>query len=82
MLQLVVEIHNTQASILPVRSQIESSQSRRQAEACRTFYELLESGDGLVTELVQPIRYELTPRETFAFHFSDSKISSCWQSRS
>ena len=37
MLQLVVEIHNTQAMILPVTSHIESSQSRRQAEAYRTL---------------------------------------------
>ena len=37
MLQLVVEIHNTQALILPVTSHIESSQSRRQAEAYRTL---------------------------------------------
>ena len=37
MLQLVVEIHNTQASMLPVTSQIKRSQSRRQAEAYRTL---------------------------------------------
>jgi len=37
MLQLVVEIHNTQALILPVTSHIESSQSRGQAEAYRTL---------------------------------------------
>ena len=30
--QLVVEIHNTQALILPLKSHIESSQSGRQAE--------------------------------------------------
>jgi len=37
MLQLVVEIGITQAMISPVTSHIESSQSCRQAEACRTF---------------------------------------------
>jgi len=37
MLQLVVEIGINQAMVLPVTSHIESSQSWRQAEACRTL---------------------------------------------
>jgi len=36
MLPLVVEICNIQAAVNTVTSQIESSRSKRQAEACRT----------------------------------------------